>query len=136
DVSRLAGACWRKLPESKKQIYKDMANRERGIHTTKYPSYSYKYNDTLNHLREPGSALNQPNNSTLLKAGAAALTDGTLPPALHFGSDNWSVPDWHLGETDDDMPGLGGVTKDLVAADIFSDVDFDWYGADPLYTVY
>ncbi len=35
DVSRLAGASWRKLPETKKQIYKEMANREREIHMAK-----------------------------------------------------------------------------------------------------
>ncbi len=29
DVSRLAGACWKKLSITKQQVYKDMANRER-----------------------------------------------------------------------------------------------------------
>ena len=85
DVSRLAGGSWRKLPETKKQIYKEMANREREIHVAKYPWYSYKYNDALHHLREPGSALYQPsNNSTELKVGAAVLTDDTLPPSLEL----------------------------------------------------
>lgn len=124
DVSRLAGACWRKLPETKKQVYKDMADREREIHKTKYPSYSYKYNDTVNHLRRPGNVLNQPNISTELNAGAAPLTNGTLPPAMTFGCDCSSIPDWHLED------GLGGGTKDVAGADVFSDSYFD-----SLYTV-
>ena len=117
DVSRLAGAYWRKLPETKKQIYKDMANREREIHMAKYPSYSYKYNNALNHLREPGSALNQSNNSTELKFGAAVLTDGTPTP---FGCDHLSIANWPLGKNDNDMFGLGG-TKDFVGTDVISD---------------
>ena len=81
DLSRVAGAFWRRLPETKKKIYKEMANREKEIHKAKYPQYSYKYNDALSRLREPSNALNQPNNnSTELTAGAAGLTDGTLPP--------------------------------------------------------
>ncbi len=83
-------------PESKKQIYKDMANRERSTHMAKYPSYSYKYNSALSHLREPGSALNQPNNSTELKFGAAVLTDRTPTP---FGYDYSPIATWYLGET-------------------------------------
>ncbi len=117
DVSRLAGAYWRKLPETKKQIYKDMANREREIHKAKYPSYSYKYNDALNLLREPGSTLNQPNKSTELKFGAAVLTDGMPTP---FGYDYSPIATWYLGEDDNDMFSLGG-TKDLVGANVISD---------------
>ncbi len=129
DVSRLAGEYWRILPETKKQIYKDMANREKSTHRAKYPSYSYKYNSALIHLREPGSALNQPNNSTELKFAAAVLTDGTPTP---FGCDYSSIATWYLGENDNDMLGLGE-TKDLVGADVISDFQC---GTDPLYTVY
>lgn len=71
---------------------------------TKYPSYSYRYNDTLG---RPGRALNQSHKSTELKAVAAVLTDGTLPPALDFGCDYWSIPNWHLGNFDDNILGLG-----------------------------
>ena len=131
DLSRLAGAFWRRLPETKKKIYKEMANREKEIHKAKYPRYSYKYNDALSRLREPSNALNQPDNiSTELTAGAAGLTDGTLPP-LSFGSNYSTIPDWLL-----DMVDLGEGTKDLVGADVFSNLYLDLGSVDPLYTAY
>ena len=131
DLSRVAGAFWRRLPETKKKIYKEMASREKEIHMAKYPQYSYKYNDALSRLREPSNALNQPDNiSTELTAGAAGLTDGTLPP-LSFGSNYSTIPDWLL-----DMVDLGEGTKDLVGADVFSNLYLDLGSVDPLYTAY
>ena len=64
DVSHLAGACWRELPESRKQVYRDMASKERDIHMAKHPSYTYRYNDERNLLRKPASAPGQLRNST------------------------------------------------------------------------
>ena len=82
----------------------------------------------FNHLRGTGSALNESNIS---KAGAVALTGGTLPPMMTFGCGYSSIPHWHFEETDADMLGLGGGTKDVVGADVFSDSHFD-----SLYTLY
>lgn len=135
DVSRLAGACWRKLPESEKKIYKDMANRERDIHMAKHPSYTYKYNDEFNHLRETGNSLHQPHVSMTPKASAAVLTDGTLPPAL-LSEWDWSFPNLPLGGTDENMLVLGEGMSDPATLDVFNDIDFDWHCVDPLYTVY
>ena len=87
NVSQLAGACWRKLPESRKQIYKDLAKKERDVHMAKHPSYTYKYNDELNMLRKPASAAKQLHHLMNPKAGATGLTDGTLPLALLPGRD-------------------------------------------------
>ncbi len=63
-------------------------------------------------------------------AGAARLTDDTLPP-LSFGSNYSTIPDWLL-----DMADLGGGTKDLVGADVFSNLHFDLGSVDPLYKAY
>ncbi len=86
DVSQLAGACWRELLESRKQVYRDMASKERDFHMAKHPSYTYRYNDERNLLRKPASAPGQLRNSTKPKTVVGRLTDRGLTPALLSGS--------------------------------------------------
>ncbi|KAI0692231.1 hypothetical protein BC835DRAFT_1416711 [Cytidiella melzeri] len=43
-LSKRAGAAWRNLPESEKQVFKDLAERERLEHQEKYPDYRYQPN--------------------------------------------------------------------------------------------
>ncbi len=95
DVSRLAAAYWRETTGNQETDIQGHGE-QRGERSTrpKYPSYSYKYNDALNLLREPGSTLNQLNKSTELKFGAAVLTDGMPTP---FGCDYSLIADWQFG---------------------------------------
>lgn len=43
-LSKRAGAAWRLLPDEEKQVYKEMAERERLEHQEKYPGYRYQPN--------------------------------------------------------------------------------------------
>ena len=134
NVSQLAGACWRKLPESRKQIYRDLAKKERDVHMAKHPSYTYKYNDELNMLRKPASAARQLHHSMNPKAEATGLTDGTLPLALLPGRD-WLFPNWDFGESGEDIHAIGEGTG---ASELegFDNFDFNWHDANRLHSVY
>lgn len=54
-LSKRAGVAWRQLSEEEKQVYKDLAEKERLEHQDKYPGYKYQPNRSkLNKTRVSG----------------------------------------------------------------------------------